>query len=122
MPDANLLWGGDLSLSPTGDIALAEDAELGQQRVLRRLLTNAKDYTWQPGYGAGCGQFVGATADQRAIEGAIRSQIAAETSVSPVPDPQITVDVVAQNSVCVTIAYTDTASATTQALTFSMDS
>lgn len=53
MPDLSHQWGSDLLIGPTGDLATASGTELGQQRVLRRLLTNASDYIWHLGYGAG---------------------------------------------------------------------
>ena len=48
-----------LRAGAAGDLAPAAGTLRGQQRVLRRLLTNPGDYIWQPGYGAGLGQFVG---------------------------------------------------------------
>ena len=59
MQDAALIWGGDLGAGNTGDIALASGTILGQQRILRRLLTNPGDYIWHTEYGAGLAQFVG---------------------------------------------------------------
>ena len=69
MWDATLVWGGDLTINATGDLQLSTGTQLGQQRVLRRLLTNAADYIWQPDYGAGLGQFVGAANIERAAAG-----------------------------------------------------
>ncbi len=41
MPDLSHLWGNDLTLSPTGDLATADTPNVTQQRVLRRLLTKS---------------------------------------------------------------------------------
>ena len=68
MADLALTFGGDLSVSPTGDIALSDGTTLTQQRVLRRLLTNHGGYIWQLGYGAGLAQFVGQPAAPAAIQ------------------------------------------------------
>ena len=59
MPDLAHEFGADLQAGPTGDLALADGAALGRQRVLRRLLTNPGDYIWHPTYGAGLARFVG---------------------------------------------------------------
>ncbi|MES1988725.1 MAG: phage tail protein [Pseudomonadota bacterium] len=58
--DADHEYGGDLSLSATGDLQLVSQSERSNQRVLRRLLTNPVDYIWHPEYGAGIKEFVGA--------------------------------------------------------------
>jgi phage baseplate assembly protein W len=118
MQDANLLWSTDLSAGPTGDIALASGTSLGQQRVLRRLLTNAGDYIWQPAYGAGLAQFVGTPVDPLAIRAVVRSQIFKEQAVSRVPEPQIDVQGNADGSVMVRISYVDSATGSTEVLSF----
>ncbi len=120
MLDANLTWGGDLSLGPTGDLSLASDATLGQQRVLRRLLTNPNDYTWQPAYGGGLGQFVGGTENTRAIEGAIRGQLYAEAAVAHQPEPDVNANNLSNAALFVSIVYADTTLGSTQTLTFSL--
>ncbi len=120
MPDADLTWGGDLSVTPTGDLGLADGPALGQQRVLRRLLTNLADYMWQPGYGGGLGQFVGQVASAKAIEGVIRTQLYQEAAVAHQPEPRVATSTTDDGGVFADIAYVDAASATTQALTFSV--
>jgi len=46
MSDISHLWGNDLTIGPTGDLAVASNDGLTQQRVLRRLLTSVGDYIW----------------------------------------------------------------------------
>jgi len=118
--DATLLWGGDLSAGPTGDLALATGTALGQQRVLRRLLTNPGDYIWQLQYGAGLAQFVGAPCNIAAIKAAIRSQIFMESAVTRLPEPLIDVQSAQDGSVYVYIRYVDATDSTTQVLSFSV--
>lgn len=120
MEDAALLWGGDLSVGPTGDIALISGAVLGQQRVLRRLLTNPGDYIWHLQYGAGLAQFVGATINVPAIRAAIRSQIFMELSVARLPEPVIDVQSQLDGSVYAYLRYVDSANGSTQVLSFSV--
>lgn len=120
MPDAGLGWGGDLVASPAGDVQLVEGAALGQERVLRRLLTNMRDYSWQPAYGGGLGQFVGAVANGRSIEGAVRAQLYAEAAVAHRPQPAVATAALPDGSVFVDIAYTDAPTQQTQILTFTL--
>ncbi len=120
MYDAALLWNSDLSSDATGDISLAAGTALGQQRVLRRLLTNPGDYVWQPAYGAGLGRFVGDNADPQAIQSAIRSQIFQESCVATSPAPSIDVQPAGNGSIYVNLLYVDAMSGSTQVLSFSV--
>jgi phage baseplate assembly protein W len=120
MPDANLLWGTDLDISATGDIATTTASALGMQRVLRRLLTNPGDYIWQPDYGGGLAQYVGVPADISAIKARIRSQIFMEAAVARLPEPAIDVQGTTDGSVYVSIRYVDSTSGQTQILSFSV--
>ncbi len=113
-------FGADLQAGVTGDLAGADGALLGQQRVLRRLLTNPGDYLWQPLYGAGLARFVGAPVDPARIRGVIRGQIFREAAVARSPEPQIDVQAAGDGSVYVTIRYTDAPSGGTQTLRFSI--
>jgi hypothetical protein len=120
MWDAALVWGGDLTVGATGDILLADGTQLGQQRVLRRLLTNPKDYIWQPGYGAGLGQFVGQVDAARAVAGVINAQMLLEACVARLPTPNVTADGSLSGNLVVGIQYADAANGQTQTLSFSM--
>jgi hypothetical protein len=118
MQDAWLDWGGDLVLGPTGDLGLADGTYLGQQRVLRRLLTNAGDYVWQLGYGAGLGAAVGRPLQQAELRGLIRSQMLQEASVARTPDPVVTMMADGAGSVSARLQYVDAASQGTEVLSF----
>jgi phage baseplate assembly protein W len=123
MPDLSHQWGSDLAVGPTGDLAVASGAELGQQRVLRRLLTNPGEYIWQLGYGAGLARFIGEPANALQIEALIRSQIFKEAAVARTPEPVIDVTVSpagAGGTVYVYVRYQDAPSGQTQVLSFSV--
>ena len=107
MSDISHQFGADLSVGPTGDIATITGSALGQQRVLRRLLTNPGDYLWQLGYGAGLAQFVGQPGDAMRIGAVIRSQIFRETTVARTPEPTIDVAANGSGSYSVQITYSD---------------
>jgi phage baseplate assembly protein W len=115
MSDLTHTFGGDLAVAFNGDLAAVSGSTLGQQRVLRRLLTNAGDYIWQLTYGAGLPAMIGMPVDEAAIAGLVRSQIFLESAVARTPTPVI--DVQAQDSiVSLQISYSDATDTTTQAL------
>ena len=125
MVDIAHQWGSDLSFGPTGDLAMVSGSTLGQQRVLRRLLTNLLDYIWQPGYGAGLAGFIGQPVNALQMRALIRSQIFKEPSVAQNPEPTIDVTISpggATGDVYVYILYVDAQSGQTQILTFSVSS
>ena len=95
-------------------------SEAGQQRVLRRLLTNPGDYIWQPDYGAGLGGYVGGPVSPATIAATIRSQMYKEASVSHDPEPVIDVKDGPGGAVYVHIRYADAETSTGQVLTFSL--
>lgn len=121
MTDVFHQWGSDLALGPTGDLAVVSGTLLGQQRLLRRLLTNPGDYMWQLDYGAGLGQFVGSPASPLHIRAVVRSQVFKETAVARAPEPLIDVDPLrpgSDTSVYVHLRYCDSKSGQTQQLQF----
>lgn len=121
MSDAQHQFGSDLAVGPTGDLATVNGPVLGQQRVLRRLLTNAGDYIWQLGYGAGLPQFVGHPANTVRVRAVIRSQIFKESAVARTPEPAIEVSSDGAGTVSVRVSYADAETALTQVLGFSLD-
>ncbi len=124
MPDILHQWGADLTTGPTGDLATASGTTLGQQRILRRLLTNPGEYIWQQDYGAGLGQFIGQPGNAMRIRAAIRSQMFKEISVARRPEPVIDVDLntmTSSGAVFVHIRYVDAPSGQTQYLSFPME-
>lgn len=118
-------WGSDLSVSPTGDLAVASGALVGQQRLLRRLLTSPGEYIWQLDYGAGLARFIGEPANILQVRAVVRSQIFKEASVARTPEPVIDVEIApggASGTVYVAIRYVDAPSGQTQVLSFTVGS
>jgi phage baseplate assembly protein W len=91
MPDLSHQWGADLSVGPSGDLAVVTGSTLGQQRVLRRLLTNPGEYIWQTTYGAGLPGLIGQTVSAAGLRAVVRSQIFKEAAVARTPEPVIDV-------------------------------
>jgi hypothetical protein len=112
--DLDHLWGNDLAVTPTGDIALVSVFERTVNRVIRRLMTAAttalmSDYPFEPGYGIGLGERVGdASPDLLALQGVVRSQLLLEPSVARVPQPIINVYSASPDNSTVVIAITVT--------------
>lgn len=122
MPDLAHVWGNDLQLSPTGDLATvadtpAADAET-QQRILHRLLTNVEDYIWQLDYGAGLGQFVGQGPQAPAVAGIIRQQMALEPTVAASPPPSVRAQVGPTGNLTITVQYADAQTGQSRVLAF----
>jgi len=125
MPDAFHQWGCDLVASSSGDLGSVSGPLLGQQRILRRLLTNPGDYIWQLDYGAGLGQFIGQPVDPLRIQAIVRGQIFKESAVAPQPEPIIDVQIQPggnASTVYLSIQYVDAESGETQVLSFSVPS
>ena len=120
MADGAHFFGGDLQVSASGDVSLADGVDLGQQRVLRRLLTNAGDYIWNLTYGAGLAVFVGQPAAAMQIRAVVRSQIFKEAAVATSPEPMIDVTSDTGGTVYVHVRYLDAQTNTTQILNFSI--
>jgi hypothetical protein len=125
-------WGNDLTLGPTGDLAPVDSTQWGQQRILRRLITNpathlfgnpgdlSADYIWHPDFGAGLPEAVGTPLDVGLLSGLIRSQIMLEAAVAKTPDPVVTVTPIA-GGVAVYIKYADAVSGAPVVLSFDIN-
>ena len=92
MADLDLEWGGDLSLGADGDLVLADGDTQTRQALERRLLTAVRGYVWHQEYGAGLPERIGKVALPANIRAVVRSQVALESSVAPLPVPKITVN------------------------------
>lgn len=119
MPDIAHYFSGDLALSATGDLLVADGALESQQRILRRLLTNLQDYLWQPEYGAGLPAFIGQPLDAAELTSLIRAQMYQEASVQQNPEPQISFKLI-ENGIYVQIQYVEAETGQTVPLTFTV--
>lgn len=117
MPDISHLYGNDLTVDATGDIATSEGSQLGQERVIRRLLTSPSDYLWHATYGAGLARFIGQPVAGHRIGAVTRSQMFKETAVQRNPAPVITVQVDPGGTVTESIKYVDADTGSTVTLT-----
>lgn len=116
MPDIQHTFGADLTVSPSGDLAVSSGPQLGLERVLRRLLTAAGEYIWQPAYGAGLPAAVGQVANPARLRAVIRAQMLAEAEVARTPAPVIDVTSSGDGTVFASIKYADAATGATQTL------
>lgn len=109
LQDVNHTWGEDIGVSNTGDIALVGGDDRGQQRILRRLMTNPGDYVFQTNYGAGVLQAIGSPEDKGKLVATIRAQVLLEDSVAPIPAPTTTVQAAGADfsSLAISVSYTD---------------
>ena len=115
--------GGDLSPSGTGDMQTVSGILRGQQRILRRLLTNPGDYIFQLDYGAGLPQYIGQLADIPKITALIRGQILLEDSVAKTPAPVVKVSAInggVSGGFSVEILYTDASTGEQTSLNFNV--
>jgi hypothetical protein len=110
-------WGNDLSLSATGDLLSVGGVVKGQQRVLRRLLTNPQDYVWHGEYGGGLPLYIGDPLDIDIVTAVIRFQIANEAQVARDPLADVFVRPVL-GGVQARIVYTDADAGNPTTLTF----
>lgn len=112
-------WGNDLSAAANGDVLGVTGTVRGQQRVLRRLLSNPGDLVFHPEYGAGLPAKVGTTARPDEITALIRGQMLLEDCVAKLPAPIIVVTAIT-NGIAAQINYTDAQSGTPVTLSFNV--
>ncbi|MDT7953412.1 MAG: hypothetical protein RQ966_18060 [Acetobacteraceae bacterium] len=82
-------------------------------------MTNPGDYIWNPGYGAGLGQFVGKSVDLAALQALIRTQMGMEPAVSVAPDPVILASADVAGRLYLQIRYEDSSTATASTVSVS---
>lgn len=119
MKDLYHYVGNDIAASPTGDLQTVDGAVMGQQRILRRLLTNPGTYIWHPEYGAGLQSYIGALIDVPKIRALIRGQMLMEAAVAKTPEPVIDLQVIPEG-LSAQIQYVDAVTKQPQTLSFSV--
>lgn len=120
MADVSHVWGGDIALSSSGDLLLAEGSEAGRQRVLRRLLSNQADLLFHLEYGAGLPKQVGEVTSPATLESIVRTQMLDEAVVESDPPPVVSVSPVF-GGVTIQITYQDAVTGTSVALGFTVE-
>lgn len=91
LDDVGHEWGSDLRVSPTGDLLSVSGPTRSRERVLRRLMTNLREYVWQPEYGASIPKRIGEALDLAEVKAAVSGQMQLEASVARDPPPVVTV-------------------------------
>ena len=132
MADLYHYYGGDLSVSPAGDIMMASQLITGTQRIYRRLLTNPQlndvkgnpvasgDYTAHPTYGSGLPRKVGQPQNIASTSALIKGQMMLEPCVSNKPLPSVKLTPT-QQGVSAYITYTDDNTAALQLIEFNIN-
>lgn len=105
LDDVDHTWGEDLALGPTGDLGRVNGPVRSEQRVLRRLMTNLREYIWQPEYGGSLPARIGSLINLGSIGTQIRGQMLLEASVARIPAPTVAVREIAKG-VAVGVTYT----------------
>lgn len=110
--DIDHMFGEDVGITATGDIAVVAKADRTIQRVIRRLLTpqttpKSSAYPWQPEYGAGLAAKIGETLEPRAIRAIVLSQMLLEPSVAKIPAPAVIVTPIETTGATIDVTYTD---------------
>jgi|ERR1700729_210825 len=121
MADLFTWWQEDLTILPDGDLLTVSGTIEGEQRVIRRLLTNPGSYIWNLDYGAGLPKYVGSVADSDAIGALIVSQMTLESCVAQSPLPQVVVTPIS-NGINANIRYVDSTVDQLVTVGFNLDS
>lgn len=121
LQDVSQEYGEDIQLSNTGDLALVGGNDRGQQRLVRRYLTNPGGYLFHPLYGGGVLADIGSTQDPNKIGATLRAQTLLEDSVAPTPAPVVTVNPQPTGELDVTVQYTDSPSNAPTVLAFNIE-
>ena len=116
MPDIEHMFGADFTLSPTGGLAVAAGPQLGLERVLRRLMTNAGDYIFAPQYGAGLPASIGRPLAAARMKALIFAQMMQESRVARSPPPVVTVTSSHDGTTYAFVRYADALTGQTQTL------
>jgi len=119
------IWSTDLTASNSGDLKTATGTDRGQQRIIRRFMTNPGDYLEDPTYGAGLPQYVGALQSQDVLDkvsGTCTAQVLMEAVVAPTPAPVVTLQQLPDFSLWVSVQYTDAETGAPQTLSFNASS
>ena len=117
MPDLDHTCGSDLSVTASGDLGTVDGTAFGEQRVIRRLVTNPSAYIWHLDYGGGLPALVGQPTHPGDIESLILAQMLLEQGIAQIPAPTVATTADATGNATVSIVYTDAATGESTTLT-----
>lgn len=130
LADLDHTWGNDLNASNSGDLATVTGPTRSQQRILRRLMTNAADpvrgfsadYIWEPDYGESLPRLIGQPGQAYELASRIKSGLSKEDSVAQTPPPQISVTPTQsdQTAYAISISYVDADTGKPAVLSFTL--
>ncbi|NHO32020.1 phage tail protein [Acetobacter fallax] len=116
MADLFHIRGTDLIITETGGLEIATGNDVGTQRVLRRLATNAGDYIFALDYGAGLPGRVGGVDTPADLKAVILQQMTLEPMVSSNPAPVVNVQDIGLGERQISITYVSTSTGDTVTL------
>lgn len=106
MADISHVFGSDISLDATGDIATAGTTEETTQRLIRRLLTATGAYVWNAEYGCGLPAQVGSTSFASTIQGIVQAQIVLEDGIDQTQPVTVSTNTDNVGDLFLTVTYT----------------
>lgn len=112
--EIDLSWGGDFTITPTGDLLLAQDtpveANATEERIIRLLLTNPGDDLFNVTWGVGLSGMVDENYSpqlQHQIVASIANWLSQDAAVAQSPAPLISVNQVGYNTATVDVRFND---------------
>lgn len=116
MPDISHLYGSDLTVSSSGDVQLSSGTQLGEEKILRRLIMSPGDDINHLEEGAGLARALGSPTNENNLKAIIYAQMREETVVSQVDPVNVTVANYGNGQVSVLVQYVDAVSGATATL------
>ena len=125
MYDVAWLYGGDLQVSETGDLAAISGVDLTNQQIIRLTFTTATGYLQHPTYGVGAPSRIGKlmnTNEIDSIQAAIMSGLRSIPTIAKTPAPTINMqpNPVTGDVFC-TVSYYNTLNKRNVIISFNLD-
>lgn len=128
LSDVSVYYGTDHQTSNSGDLLTVSGTRRGEQRVIRRLLTNpatateAGDDIFAPAYGGGIPRAIGKPLDVPKLQAQCLAQMLLEDVVAKSPRPVVTLTQSASDfgSIQVQLFYSDQPTNTPVSLSFTV--
>jgi hypothetical protein len=126
LSDISHWWGGDLQTTNSGDLLTVSGTVRGEQRVVRRLMTNPAtdtlppDDIFDPTYGGGLPRAIGKRLDAPKLQAQCVAQMLLEDVVAKTPTPVVTLTQIDFTSIQVQLNYNDQPTNTPVVLSFTV--